>query len=1135
MKTSNTAWPALAILGVWGAAVIGTAAPAQLTPQQLDFFEKKIRPVLADKCYKCHSAEADKVKAALFVDSRDGLLKGGDNGPSVVPGDPDKSLLIKAIRYQSEDLKMPPKGEKLPDAVIADFEKWVKDGMPDPRDGSVDKYKQAAKEAERSHWSFKPVVKPAEPQVKLKGWISTPVDNFILAQLEEKAMRPSLQADRRTLIRRAYFDMIGLPPRPEEVKAFLEDKSPNAFEKVVDQLLASPHYGERWGRYWLDIARYADTKGDVNTQQEDPRFPFAWTYRDYVVKSFNDDKPYDRFLVEQIAADKMPESKQDPTILAALGFLSLGKRFAGNNNDIIDDRIDVVTKGTMALTVTCARCHDHKFDPIPTKDYYSMHGVFASSIEPRIEPLLGQPKETPEFKDFTAKLEQLEQSVRDYRTSNENRILHGLRTNITMYLYAAVQAPRITDGGQRNLFIRTNRLDGGILGAWQRTLDTIRRNQKPNAPSPIWYPLLEFAKLKDDEFDTKGKVLAANIAASKVLNPRIARAFAGEAPGDLKDVAIRYGRELLKADQEWKDHLVAYENRKRVASKPPPPPTSLPDKYTEDLRLVLYSPNSPAHPPSDQITRLFEQNVRQREVTLRGNIVALKLTHPGAPPSAQALMDSPSPRDSRIFIRGNASSLGDVAPRQFLGIIAGDDRQPFKDGSGRLEMARAIASRDNPLTARVMVNRIWMNHFGEGIVSTTSDFGTRCSPPTHPELLDYLSAYFMDNGWSMKKLHKLILLSSTYQQSSDDNPRYSQLDPGNKLMWRMNLRRLDFEALRDSLLAIGGKLDLKVGGQPVNITDANVYRRTIYGMVDRGRLPEVFNHFDFANPDLTTSKRYMTTVPQQSLFLMNNPMVVEQARNLVQRPDFLAVTDDDKRVQLLYELVYQRAPRPEEVKLAQYFLEQLPAVTDVAPEQTWKYGYGEVDEQTKRVKQFDAMPNFANGVWQSAPRLPHKTLGYVQLNAKGGHAGPNLKAAAIRRWTAPRDGFISIDGTLGHANTNKCDGVRARIVSSQAGELAQWIAFNKQLPTRVPRFEVRKGDTIDFVIDCRATDAYDGFTWAPIITMIGEKGEVMAGLNKEWAAEKNFSGTNRPTLKSLSAWEKYAHVLLLSNEVSFVN
>ncbi|MSU58454.1 MAG: DUF1549 domain-containing protein [Pedosphaera sp.] len=721
------------------------ALAADLTPAQSQFFESKIRPLLADKCYKCHSASAEKVKAGLLLDSRDGVLKGGETGPAIVPGDPEKSLLIKAVRYTDPDLQMPPKGKKLSDDEIANLVAWVKMGAPDPR--NVSTAQKDWKDSAKSHWAWQPLKKPAVPEVKDPAWCKTPVDNFILAKLDDKNLKPNPPADKRTLIRRATFDLIGLPPTGEEVNNFLADNSPDAFAKVVDRLLTSPHYGERWGRHWLDVARYSDTKGMVKRQREDPHSPYAWTYRDYVIRSFNDDKPYNIFIIEQLAADKLPATAKNLTNLCALGFLTVGERFMGMQQDVINDRIDVVTKGFLGLTVTCARCHDHKFDPIPTKDYYSLHGIFASCVEPSVERVVQKIVETPDYKDY-------------YR---------------------------------------------------QRT------------------------QLEADKDSAEAKFRAAR----------------------------------QKRDQ--------------------------------------------------QTVKTLQREIRQNA----GEVARLEMTHPGAPMRAMVVEDAGKPRDSVVFIRGEAENRGPVVPRRFVEILSGPIRPAFTNGSGRLELAHAIVNKNNPTTPRVMINRIWQHHFGEGFVPTPDDLGTMSEAPSHPELIDYLASRFQDDGWSIKKMHRLIMLSSVYQQSTDDNPRYAQVDPNNRLLWRANIRRLEFEALRDSLLAIGGSLDETMFGRPVDLErNPESRRRTIYGVVDRSDLMDTMVNFDFANPDQPSGKRYETTVPQQALFLMNSPVVVEQAKKLVSLKSFDDCANGTARVQFLYERIYQRPARPEEIQLGLEFISQ---------------------------------------------------------------------------------------------------------------------------------------------------------------------------------------------------------------------
>jgi cytochrome c553 len=733
----------LASLVVLSLAVAASAA--EPSRQDVEFFEKQVRPVLVEKCQSCHGAK--RQQGGLRLDSRSALLKGSDGGPVIVPGQPDRSPLVQAIRHEG-DLKMPPKG-KLPAEVVSALTNWVRMGAPWPEDVARGPAAESGSVAEvRSrHWSFRPVRKVVPPTVKAADWVKTPIDAFVLSGLEAKGLAPSPPADRRTLIRRLSFDLVGLPPTPEEVQAFVHDRAPEAYERLVDRLLASPRYGERIGRHWLDVARYADTKGYVF--EEERRYPFSYTYRDYVIRAFNEDLPYDRFVVEQLAADQLPPPLPSPPrgegkggdqqSLAAMGFLTLGRRFLNNIHDIIDDRIDVTMRGLQGLTVGCARCHDHKFDPVPQKDYYSLYGVFAASVEPKDLPLIGQPEHTAAYAVFEAELNKLTAAVEKYREEHK--------------------------------------------------------------------------------------------------------------------------AELAKGNRKFRDGL-----------------------------------------------RALQKQVDQWQASA-----------PAAPPRAMVLRDVPTPPEPHVFLRGNPNNRGPVVPRQYLEVLAGEHRQPFRQGSGRLELARAIASRDNPLTARVMVNRVWQWHFGQGLVRTPSDFGTRGEPPTHPELLDWLAATFMDQGWSIKKLHRLIVLSNTYRQAGGDH--LVEIDPDNRLLGRANRQRLDFEGLRDTLLAVSGRLDLTMGGRAVDLTTQPFSpRRSVYGFIDRQNLPGLFRTFDFASPDASTGQRFTTTVPQQALFLLNSPFVAEQARYFAARPDVQSRPTDAARIGRMHWLAYGRAAEADEVELGLRFL-----------------------------------------------------------------------------------------------------------------------------------------------------------------------------------------------------------------------
>jgi hypothetical protein len=650
-----------AVVGAEPAADNSAAASGE----QVDFFERHIRPVLVERCYACHSTSSDPVQGGLRVDSAEHLLAGGDSGTALVPGKPEESLLIEALRYESYE--MPPDG-KLSAEEIERFVQWVRSGAADPRfDQAAERNPASSASRGQTHWAFQPPAAAEPPAVRDEVWPRTGLDRFVLARLEQNGLRPGVPAAPRVLLRRLYYDLIGLPPTAEQYDAIWEQQDDDAWQAVVDRLLSSEQFGERWGRYWLDVARYADTKGYVF--QEDRNYPQAYTYRDWVIGALNDDMPYDRFVVAQLAADQLENQAAAP----AMGFLTLGRRFINSQHDIIDDRIDVVTRGLMGLTVSCARCHDHKYDPITMDDYYALYGVFASS-----------------------------------------------------------------------------------------------------------------------------------------------------------------------------------------------------------------------HEPGDQATPLL-------------------------------LADADQPVEPTIFIRGNSANRGHRVPRRFLAFLSEPEPVAFQQGSGRMEMARAIVDKENPLTARVWVNRVWRQLFGQGLVTTPSDFGTRSDPPSHPELLDYLVDRFLANGWSTKWLIRQIVLSSTYCQSSNARADCLAVDPENRLLWRMNHRRLDFEAFRDSLLVAAGRLDTTRGGPSVQLTEQPfTTRRTVYGFIERQNLPGLFRTFDFASPDTHSPARPYTTVPQQALFVMNSPFVIEQATCLAERTAGEQAPDD--RIASLFRCALGRDPSSDETAAALAYL-----------------------------------------------------------------------------------------------------------------------------------------------------------------------------------------------------------------------
>ena len=1093
------------------------AESVPIAPEKIEFFEKKIRPVLAERCYTCHSAKSEKLKGELLLDSREGMLKGGRSGVLMVLGNPDKSLLVTAVRWSDDELLMPPK-KKLSAEQIADFEAWVKMGAPDPRVTPT----ATAGAAVKDHWAFKAPQDGPIPAVKDESWCKTPLDRFVLAKLEQKGLKPAPRAEKRTLLRRATYDLTGLPPTSEEIEAFEADNSPQAFATVVDRLLASPRYGERWGRYWLDVARYADTKGYVF--EEERRYPYSYTYRDWVIQALNEDMPYDKFLVQQIAADRLPLG-DDKHALAAMGFLTLGRRFLNQQPDIIDDRIDVVTRGTMGLTVTCARCHDHKFDPIPTKDYYSLYGVFASSTEPTEPPLLGQKEKTADNLAYEKELAVREDVVKKFLEQRRGEIQAELKKpeKLTEILLAASDARTLGDKELHEMANKRN-LNVFVLRRWRDFLNNPGASEERQA---VFGPLQAFGALPANEF-------AAKVATVKLdqtpmpkkpqvvpVNPLVAQAFAKKAPASMHDVAASYAALLASVDK----------------------PAAISDPPAEKLRLMLCGPDAAANIPAQNTEEIFNGDDHKKLRDKRKPVDELKATHPGAPARAMSMMDLPAPVTAHVFKRGNPQNVGDEVPRQFLGVLSGPNRQPFKQGSGRLELAQAIASKDNPLTARVMANRIWLHHFGAGLVRTPSDFGTRSERPVQPELLDYLATHFMAEGWSIKQLHRLIMSSSVYQQGSMETPECAKLDPENTLLSHTERTRLDFEALRDSLLATSGQLDLGMGGRSFDLSAVPfTKRRTVYGFIDRQNLPNLFRAFDFASPDATSAQRFVTTVPQQALFMMNSPFVLEQAKALAARseapppaaaqPD---ATQETARLQRLYRLVYQRAATEQEAALGLKFIHAVaePVVhpTEVAP--AWQFGYGEYNAIGERVKTFTPLKHFTGTSWQAGPAIPDSELGWIFLGPQGGHPGNDGQHAAIRRWIAPMDGEVTVRGKLSHG-AKEGDGIQGFIVSSRLGKLGNWVVHAGSAATNLEHVKVVRGDTIDFVVDPRENPGYDSFEWSPIIHIVNPANN-QPGQVVEWNAATDFNPEKKQPTKALTPWEKYAQVLLQANEFDFVD
>jgi mono/diheme cytochrome c family protein len=992
-----------------------SAAMAEPAPDGMEFFEKRIRPLLAENCYKCHSATSEKLKGGFRLDSKELALKGGESGRlAIVPGDPEKSLLIEAVRYNNTDLQMPPK-KKLSQQQIDDLTAWVKMGVPWPAEKPLEVIKKPVfnlKERAR-HWAFQPLLNASPPAVKNSNWCKSPIDNFVLAKLEEAGLTPAAPADKRTLIRRVTFDLIGLPPTPQEIDAFLSDDSPDAYAKLVECLLASPHYGERWGRHWLDLVRYAETCG----HEFDFEMPLAYQYRDYIIRAFNLDLPYDQFVREHIAGDLLPSPRHNPQkgfneSILGTGFLFLGEAVHSpvdireDEGSRIDNQIDVLAKTFQGLTVSCARCHDHKFDAISTKDYYALVGFMQSSRyqEAFIDPPERIGKLVSELTGLQAKIAPLAAAEIDSTRKLDVERLNALSKQLTdrdkrhidhplypwIVLGTATDFPRARqdlvakmkravqeDSDHAASSIVFERFDKPTYEGWFVTGDAFGSGLAP--AGTVFY--------SSDPAHPVKSILPVQAATSSRLSPRLqgalrSRTFvidrdricyrvrSAEATINLIIDGFQRIRDPIyggltfkpKSDRfdwhvqdvaQWKGHKAYIEildngneevavQEIRFCNQPPPDapdaaivsmlddpslvsPRDLAQRYaaTAPIELLNLALKNPTTKPDPALSKLISDYAR----------IESQIPNPTR---AIAVADGTGVNE-RVFIRGNYKTPGDEVHRRFLEAI--DGGQPIESpGSGRLQLAQRMLSSQNPLLPRVMINRIWQHHFGEGIVRSVDDFGVMGQPPTHPELLDFLSQQFIRNGWSIKSMHRLMLFSSAYQMSSQLDPSATRIDPQNKLLQHMLVRRLEAEAIRDSLLAISGRLDKTMYGPSVlpyltpfmtgrgrpaasGPLDGDG-RRTIYLNVRRNFLSPMLLSFDYPIPAAPIGHRSVSNVPAQALTMLNNPFVLQQAQLWARRTLAEPNLTPEQRINNLYVRAFARPPQPDELSAAMQFLDE---------------------------------------------------------------------------------------------------------------------------------------------------------------------------------------------------------------------
>jgi len=967
--------PVLSLAGAMGLASAGVVPLEAQTSAPLpgDFFELKIRPLLANNCYSCHAGTA---MGGLRLDSREGIVKGGSRGVTVTPGDPENSLLIRAVRQSDDKLKMP-LGGKLKDSEIEDLVAWVKAGAVWPAAPPASPTTAAAvKPGDRyvipperkNFWSLVPLQRPAAPPVKDARWPKTEIDRFVLARLEKENLKPVRPASRHDLIRRATLDLTGLPPTPEETTAFEKDPSPDAFAKVVDRLLASPHYGERWGRIWLDVARYGED--DYRSLNPNPRgyhpYPNAYVYRDWVIQAFNDDLPYDSFVKAQLAGDLMDE-KVRYKMLPATGFLGLGPWYYDNGAvevtraDERHDRVDVVTRGFLGLTVACARCHDHKYDPIPQTDYYSLAGVFLNTRYH--EYPLAPKKVLDEYTRIEDAVEKKQKMLQEVQTNLSNQLSEALAFQASNYLQGVYEVA--AQKREAETVVESRKLDYELLERW------IRFMEKPTDKyrfKEAWQAMMKRAASAGAAGGRGGRGGGGGGAP-----PGPGGGFAGGGGrrgggggggggnAEVKKLADEFQANVVKVMIERRDlneenEIIAAKalegtQKKKRANKPNEFITN--DDFCPNCGLRLK--NMPEE-ENNFWTEVFQRELRDSDdpaammaaggrggkpgvllfrgwglesrtgsqaqaqmASIRTDIDEARKKLEPPYPFLHGVDDEPAPVDLPVSIRGNPMNLGPEVPRHFLSLLSKDDPEPFHNGSGRLELADDILKQ--PLAMRVIVNRIWKGHFGTGIVETPSNFGLTGERPTNPELLEYLAASFVKNGMSFKKLHREIMLSAVYQLSTDNDTVNYAKDAGDRFYWRVDRKRLDAEQLRDAVLLAAGNLDGSLGGPSEDLTPAFT-RRTVYGKVSRYKLDEYLQLFDFPTPNISAEKRFTTTVPLQRLFLMNSDFIQVESEELAKR--VAAEPDNRARIRKAYSLVYGRDPSEEEIKMGLEYLHSEP-------------------------------------------------------------------------------------------------------------------------------------------------------------------------------------------------------------------
>ena len=947
--TANCRQPILKLLFVgWLATSTLMANEPEFSSQDLEFFENDIRPLLVAHCLKCHGDDAKKIRGGLLLNSRASMLKGGESGPAVVPGNPAESLLIKAVHY--DEFEMPPKGQ-LPPESISKLEQWIEKGAPDPRrsDGNSTNREIDIQEG-RKFWAFQPRKHVQPPNVSNGAdWIRTDIDRFVLQKLTSAGIAPNSDADRTVMIRRAYMALVGLAPTPEQIDGFVTDPRPfgTAFGSIVDKLLASPHFGERWGRHWLDVARFAESSGGGRSLM----FKDAWRYRDYIVSTYNKDKPFDQFVREQLAGDLLPHDSgaQRSEQLTATGFLALGPINYEQQNksllrmEVVDEQVDTVGRAFLAMTLGCARCHDHKFDPIPTSDYYAIAGIFGSTkslvdgnVSSHVTQRLPLPKaEQDVLDDYKRRLAELTKKAKRAK-ADVTRLGGKLHSDETASRKKSVPLDTL----RGNV---VDSIDGKVVGKWTHSTAIAK------------FVGEDYIHNEGSEPGSCRVVYAPRFAVGGKYEVRLAYSAGGNRASNVPVTVLHQdGQETVLINQSQTppiDGLFVSLGTFRFEADNAASVTIgskgadgiviadavqfLPADSSNDLSPpartdVAVDDSNKAREFAIETTELAAAEARHKKID--EELKELKKDAPPPAPVVMSVEDAAETKDGHIHIRGSFDNLGPVVRRGYLSVACEPDSASADiaaGSSGRLELANWIASPDNPLTARVYVNRVWRQLFGRGLVATVDSFGSMGEEPSHPELLDHLAERFIADGWSTKRLIRRLMLSRVFQLSSTLNSHAVAIDDQNRLLWRANRRRLDAEVLRDAILQASGSLDLSPGGLTIRKLSAydlgyefKTVRRSVYVPTFRNSMMPFLEIFDVANPNLVTGDRNTTTLATQALFMMNSPFVIDESRKLAERLLAEKFADEADRVQAAYRRLLGRFPTPDEAQLAENYLSQ---------------------------------------------------------------------------------------------------------------------------------------------------------------------------------------------------------------------